>query len=420
MSNDTPLPNDTPPPNDTAPPNDTPPPNDTTMTVPQGRFTLTRPTGGRTALRAWDAADELLLQRVADLDVSPGATTVIVGDSHGALSIALAELAPTVVVDRHSSSRAIASNATANGVDPANLHVVDALTAPPERIDVALIRPARTLAMLEHQLRSLAPSLHSGSVVVSSSMVKHLHTSILEVFERVLGPTTTSLAHRRARLVNTVVSGDRPSDDEPSMPWDWPRFTQIEPGPLQLCWMPGVFSAGKLDRGTSLLLAHLPEIEPGDSVVDLGCGNGVLGLVAAIDQPDAAVTLVDDSSMAVAAARGTFDANGASSRVVWGDGLFDWAPDEDGDLGGSDGFGAAEGSADVVLCNPPFHDDHALVDAAAWKMFSESRRALRSGGEMWVVGNRHLGYHVKLRRLFGNVDVVSSDPKFVVLRSVCP
>ena len=73
----------------------------------------------------------------------------------------------------------------------ANLHVVDALTAPPERIDVALIRPARTLAMLEHQLRSLAPSLHSGSVVVSSSMVKHLHTSTLEVFERVLGPTTT-------------------------------------------------------------------------------------------------------------------------------------------------------------------------------------------------------------------------------------
>lgn len=395
------------------------PATETTLSVPQGSFELTRSDGGgRAALRAWDAADELLLQHVAELDIAPDATTVVVGDTHGALGIPLAGRAPTVVVDRYSSVRAIRANAAANGLDPAALSVVDALAPAPERIDVALVRPARSLAMLEHQLRSLAPGLHSESVVVASSMVKHLHTSTLEVFERVLGPTTTSLAHRRARLVHTVVSGDGPSG-----PWDWPQAAQVEPGPLQLRWMPGVFSAGKLDRGTSLLLAHLPEVAAGDTVVDLGCGNGVLGLVASVDQPGASVTLVDDSSMAVAAARATLDSNGASGRVVWGDGLTAWADDGtagSGSPAGSDHAGAADGSVDLVLCNPPFHDDHALVDAVAWKMFSESRRALRSGGEMWVVGNRHLGYHVKLRRLFGDVDVVASDPKFVVLRSVCP
>jgi 16S rRNA (guanine1207-N2)-methyltransferase len=51
-------------------------------------------------------------------------------------------------------------------------------------------------------------------------------------------------------------------------------------------------------------------------------------------------------------------------------------------------------------------------------MFSGARRALRGGGELWVVGNRHLGYHVTLRRVFGNSEVVASDPKFVVLRAV--
>jgi 16S rRNA (guanine1207-N2)-methyltransferase len=51
-------------------------------------------------------------------------------------------------------------------------------------------------------------------------------------------------------------------------------------------------------------------------------------------------------------------------------------------------------------------------------MFSGARRALRPGGELWVIGNRHLGYHVKLRKLFGNSRVVASDPKFVVLKAV--
>lgn len=387
---------------------------ETRMTVPQGTVILTRPNdGGRAALRAWDAADELLLSHVATLDIASDATTVVVGDSFGSLSIPLATLDPTVVVDRYSSRRAIAANSTANGIAADSIRVIDALAPLPDRVDVALIRPARSLAMLEHQLRSLAPSLHAGSVVVATSMVKHLHSSTLEVFERVLGPTTTSLATRRARLVHTSPTGDVP---DPPDSWSWPMVTPIEPGPLQLCWMPGVFSAGKLDRGTSLLLAHLPELAPDDVVIDLGCGNGVLGLVAAVDQPEASVTLVDDSSMAVAAARATLDANGVDARVVWGDGLADWAPESNSDQA----TGVADGSLDVVLCNPPFHDDHALVDAVAWKMFSEARRALRPGGELWVVGNRHLGYHVKMRRLFGDVDVVSSDPKFVVLRSVCP
>jgi 16S rRNA (guanine1207-N2)-methyltransferase len=51
-------------------------------------------------------------------------------------------------------------------------------------------------------------------------------------------------------------------------------------------------------------------------------------------------------------------------------------------------------------------------------MFTGARRVLAPGGELWVVGNRHLGYHVKLRRLFGNCRLVASDPKFVVLRAV--
>ena len=64
--------------------------------------------------------------------------------------------------------------------------------------------------------------------------------------------------------------------------------------------------------------------------------------------------------------------------------------------------GVPAGSVDLVLNNPPFHSHQATTDATAWRMFTGARRALRPGGELWVVGNRHSGYHVKLRRLFGN------------------
>ncbi|MBW8806802.1 MAG: methyltransferase, partial [Catenulisporales bacterium] len=85
----------------------------------------------------------------------------------------------------------------------------------------------------------------------------------------------------------------------------------------------------------------------------------------------------------------------------------------------ADGMSGFEpGSVDVVLNNPPFHSHQATTDAVAWRMFTGSRTALRRGGELWVVGNRHLGYHAKLKRLFGNCDVVAGNPKFVVLRAV--
>jgi 23S rRNA (guanine1835-N2)-methyltransferase len=77
-----------------------------------------------------------------------------------------------------------------------------------------------------------------------------------------------------------------------------------------------------------------------------------------------------------------------------------------------------KGSIDWVLNNPPFHENHTIGDAMALQMFAESRDVLRRGGEVWVAGNRHLRYEAKLKRLFGNCDVVASNARFVVLRAV--
>lgn len=71
-----------------------------------------------------------------------------------------------------------------------------------------------------------------------------------------------------------------------------------------------------------------------------------------------------------------------------------------------------------MLCNPPFHQQQVVGDFLAWRMFTQAKAALTKGGELWIVGNRHLGYHLKLKRLFGNAEQVAATPKFVILRSI--
>jgi 23S rRNA (guanine1835-N2)-methyltransferase len=70
---------------------------------------------------------------------------------------------------------------------------------------------------------------------------------------------------------------------------------------------------------------------------------------------------------------------------------------------------------DIVLCNPPFHQGHVVGDGVAWQMFANARESLRMGGQLWIVGNRHLEYHTKLARLFSGVRQLADHPKYVVL-----
>ncbi|WP_217550894.1 methyltransferase, partial [Pantoea sp. GbtcB22] len=55
----------------------------------------------------------------------------------------------------------------------------------------------------------------------------------------------------------------------------------------------------------------------------------------------------------------------------------------------------------AVLCNPPFHQQHAVTGHLAWQMLRDAKRCLQYGGGLRIVGNRHLGYHVKMEKQFG-------------------
>ncbi|MFE7853618.1 methyltransferase [Streptomyces sp. NPDC057403] len=374
------------------------------MTTPWGEFALTRfPEDPRERLRAWDASDEYLLGHLAEEKVPLSGTVVVLGDRWGALVTALAEHGPTQITDSFLAQEATRLNLARNGVETGVVRLLTTQDAPPERVDVLLVRVPKSLALLEDQLLRLAPAVHEGTVVVGTGMVREIHTSTLELFERILGPTRTSLAVKKARLIFCTPD---PSLERAADPWPYTYTLPEDIGVVSgrtVVNHAGVFCADRLDIGTRFLLRHLPA--PGARrVVDLGCGNGVVGTAVAVADPAAEVLFVDESFQAVASAEATYRANGVPGHAEFrvGDGL----------------AGVPDGSVDLVLNNPPFHSHQATTDATAWRMFTGAKRVLRPGGELWVVGNRHLGYHVKLKRLFGNSRLVASDPKFVVLKAV--
>ncbi|MDW8806131.1 methyltransferase [Streptomyces scabiei] len=379
------------------------------MTAPWGEYTLTRfPEDPRDLLRAWDASDVYLLRHLAESGTRLDGTVVIVGDRWGALTTALAGYGPTQITDSFLSREATRANLERGGVEADAVRLLTTRDTSPDRVDVLLVRIPKSLALLEDQLHRLAPAVHEGTVVIGTGMVKEIHTSTLRLFERILGPTRTSLARQKARLVlctpDAEVLAARGDD-----PWPYtyrlPDDVGVSAGRTVVNHA-GVFCADRLDIGTRFFLRQLPKAPSGGRVVDLGCGNGVVGTAVALAGPDAEVVFVDESYQAVASARATYEANrpgaDAGAEFLVGDGLEDFPA----------------GSVDLVLNNPPFHSHQATTDATARRMFTGARRALRPGGELWVVGNRHLGYHVTLRRIFGNSEVVASDPKFVVLRAV--
>jgi len=74
-------------------------------------------------------------------------------------------------------------------------------------------------------------------------------------------------------------------------------------------------------------------------------------------------------------------------------------------------------SADIILCNPPFHQQNTIGNQVAISMIKQSRRVLRKNGELWLIGNRHLNYHFALKRYFNQVSAVAANTKFVIVKA---
>jgi len=354
-------------------------------------------------LFASDAADRLLADLAGDAVLQPG--LVVIGDAYGALTLAAASRGARdirVHQDPLTGERAVDANAAALSLAGTYAH---------HGLDESLVRGARTVLLrLPRSLDALAEiatliAEHAPAdvVVYAGGMLKHMTTAMNGVLGEVFGSVEASLARQKAR----VLTAREPHPAAATVLDRWPERVRDPETGLWVCAHGAAFAGTAVDIGTRFLLSVLDAAMPdARTAIDLGCGTGVLASALAVSRPGLRVVATDQSAAAVASASATAAANGVSDRVtvVRDDGL----------------ASQPDGSAELVVLNPPFHIGGAVHTGIAHRMFADAGRVLAPGGELWTVWNSHLGYRPALERAVGPTRQIARNPKFTVTVSRKP
>ena len=223
-------------------------------------------------------------------------------------------------------------------------------------------------------------------------MQKNLPKTLWNYLEKNFANVITLPAIKKAKLISVSFA-------DPIKKTTYPKYFELSGYDYKIYNQSNVFSKKSLDIGTRFLINNIPEIKVPESIVDLGCGNGVIGLVFANIFKQADIHFVDESYMAINSAKLTIEANLQSSgrfNFHINHGLTNWKPN----------------SIEFVVCNPPFHQNQTIGTHIANDMFVQTHRTLKKGGKFLIIANRHLPYFPKLKRKFSKVKTVASDKKF--------
>jgi len=370
-----------------------------------GELVISRvPVTKKETLSAFDQADLLVLDYLkTQALLSVNSRVLVVNETFGAITCAVTQALidvqgclPVLWSDSHIAHLGLQKNAGANGLPTATF--TQAQNTPQGPFNIVILRLPKSHALLRDQVQRMLPQLSPDTVIIMPVMVKHIDNALYQLLESLLGPLTTSLARKKARLIFAVnslgVGINSPKPQETF--WELPALA------LSLQHFSGVFGRTKLDAGAQVLLDQFPQ-GPYKLVIDLGCGNGIQAIAAAKKWPDSKVIGFDESYMSVASATINATSNNVANRC---------------EFKANDCLTGVEPQmADLILCNPPFHQERVMGDQIAMRMFAQSAQVLTQNGELWVVGNRHLGYHAKLKRWFASVEQIGAHPKFVVLKA---
>ena len=161
--------------------------------------------------------------------------------------------------------------------------------------------------------------------------------------------------------------------------------------------LPGVFSWDHLDDGTAFLLDHV-EVKPDQIVLDVGGGNGIIGIALASDVE--AVGMTDDNLLAIRCAQESIAANNLENVSILASDVYSEIP--------------RNSQFDLIVSNPPFHKEFDVNTNVAHRIIRDAKPLLRTGGRLVIVANAFLKYedvmaqHLKMR-------ILARDSRFIVI-----
>lgn len=337
-------------------------------------------------------ADELLLNWLAEQDDGPVA---IYHDRDGVLSTCLYNRDRYFVSDNVLHQQAALEhllNVDHNGRRLPELG--DALQPLPKDKDLVIVQVPKSPDQFELYLAGIAALAGPGRKVAAVFQTRHFTPKLLEIANRYAGEVNQSRAYKKARLLllGDLQPGKIPEELYHTVSYGGRTYHQYY----------GVFSAKHVDYATQYLLdeweaSHLLRGLPAPKMIlDIGCGCGVIADQLALRYPEATVLGSDVSQAAIAstAQNNSFINVHRAANLSF----------------------AADGSLDLIVTNPPFHDGHRNSIEPTLALFREAKTKLSAKGHLVLVANMHLNYGTHLDRLFEEVIEVADNGKFVVYR----
>ena len=160
----------------------------------------------------------------------------------------------------------------------------------------------------------------------------------------------------------------------------------------------GVFSKKMVDFGSQLLLKCL-EVNQGETVLDVGCGYGPLGL-SLVKAYGVQATMVDINNRALDLTRKNAERNKVEATIFQ-----------------SNIYEQVKGKFDHVISNPPIRAGKQVVH----EIIEKSKDFLANSGDLTIVIQKKQGApsaKSKMEDVFGNCEVVKKDKGYYILRSV--
>lgn len=376
---------------------------------------------GKPGVWSWNALDPGTAALLEVADIEPDDRVLDLGCGTGVIGAVAGLLTPrgrVTLVDCNVAATACAERTLeANGVANADVQVADGVIGlSPASFDLVLSHLPRGRAVQQELIRGAAWALRPGGrfYFVASKRVgiKGAVAYARELFGR-CGVVRQKKGYHVALTV-------KPADLQPlPLVNDYvARTITLDGVETTLVSKPGVFAWDRLDDGTAALVEAM-EIGARDRVLDLGCGTGLAGLAAArrafLPSPnfwggvggrgssDGQVTLIDADLRAVESAHCTLEANGITNAEV---------------LLSDCGSAVLDRRFDVVVANPPFHQDLGVDYEVACQFVRDAARVLDAGGYLFLVANRFLRYDDLIRETFGSVATTYADGRYHVLTAV--
>ena len=365
---------------------------------------------GKPGLEAWNAISPATWLLAEGLSVEPGQRVLDLRCGVGVCGVLAARRGTDVTLcdDSFVAVQAARRTLELNGVQGQVIHgsvgdtvgaaLVQRVAQPAPSFDVVLLDAPRGREWVRHLLGVAARVLKPGGKLLLAGPTRGGIKGFIEDASEIVGPcqvTRIKAGHRLAVAEKNVGQVANVSHDQQVCE------AMVHGQPVRFATGPGVFSRGELDAGTRAL-AETMVIRPGDTVLDLGCGCGVVGVVAA--RTARQVVLVDHSAAALAASRATLELSGATNAEV---------------LASDCAEAVRDRRFDVVATNPPFHQGLGVEFDVAQQFVRDAARVLvKEGGRLYLVANRFIRYERVMGNLFPRTTTAYEDKRFRVLEAV--